>query len=75
MAERKNGWTPASVGEAREYLDTHERDGDPAIVEACEAMIDVIENRSGSGKQSSGRTDTSPVPKPPLEQLEEEGAD
>jgi hypothetical protein len=72
MADRKNGWKPATVGEAREYSDTHERGGDPAIVEACEAMIDVIEHRSGSGKQGSGRTDTSPVSKPPLEQLEEE---
>ena len=38
-------------------------------------MIDVIEHRSGPGKQSGRRTDTSPVSKPPLEQLEEEGAD
>jgi len=75
MATPKEGWTPATVGEAREYLDTHERDGDPAIVQACEAMIDVIEHRSGPGKQSGRRTDTSPVSKPPLEQLEEEGAD
>jgi hypothetical protein len=75
MTEGTKGWKPATVGEAREYLDTHERDGDPAIVKACEAMIDVIEHRSGSGKLSSGRTDTSPVSKPPLGQLEEEGAD
>jgi len=73
MAERKKGWRPATVGEAREYLDTHERDGDPAIVKACEAMIDVIEHRSGPGKHSS--MDTSPVSKPPLDQLEEKGAD
>ena len=75
MAERKKAWKPSTVGEAREYLDTHERDGDPAIVEACEAMIDVIEHRSGPGKQSSGRTDMSPISKAPVEQLEEEGAD
>ena len=75
MAERKKSRTPSTVGEAREYLDTHERDGDPAIVESCEAMIDVIEHRSSAGKHSSGRTDTSPVSKPPLGQLEEEGAD
>jgi hypothetical protein len=75
MAEREKSWKPSTVGEAREYLDTHERDGDPPIVEACEAMIDVIEHRSGPGKLSSGHTNTSPVSKPPLEQLEEEGAD
>jgi len=75
MAERKKGWKPATVGEAREYLDTHERDGDPAIVEACEAMFDVIEHRSGPRKQRSGHADTSPISKPPVEQLEEEGAD
>jgi hypothetical protein len=75
MAERKKGWKPATVGEAREYLDAHERDGDSAIVQACEAMIDVIEHRSGPGKQGSGRMDKSPTSKPPLEQLEEEGAD
>ena len=73
MAERKKVWKPATVGEAREYLDAHERDGDPAIVEACEALIDVIENRSGPSKQSNGPNDTFPVPKPPLDQLEEEG--
>ena len=54
MAEQKKGWKPATVGEAREYLDTHKRDADPAIVAACEAMIDVIEHRSGPGEQSSG---------------------
>ena len=43
------GWIPATVGEAREYLDAHETDGDPAIVEACEAKIDVIERCSGHG--------------------------
>ena len=63
------------MGEAREYLDTHERDGDPAIVEACEALGDVIEHRTDPGRQSSGHTDTSPISKPPVEQLEEEGAD
>ena len=73
MAERKKGWTPSTVGEAREYLDAHVRDGDPAIVEACEAMIDVIEHRSGSDIQGSGDRDT--FAKPPLEQLEEDGAD
>ena len=75
VTDWRKGWTPSSVGEAREYLDAHERDGDPAIVAACEAMIDVFEHRSGSGKQSGGPTDTSPISKPPLEQLEEEGAD
>ena len=67
MAEWKKGWTPATVGEAREYLDTHERDGDPEIVDACEALIDVIEPRPVGG--DSG------MAKPPLEQLEEKGAD
>jgi hypothetical protein len=38
-------------------------------------MLDVIEHRSGPGKQRSVRTDTSPVSKDPLEQLEEKGAD
>ena len=66
---------PSTVGEARDYLDTHERDGDPAIMEACEALVDVIEHRSAPGKHSSGRTDTSQISKPPVEQLEEEGAD
>ncbi len=73
MPEWKKGWTPSTVGEARENLDAHERDGDPAIVEACEAKVDVT--RHQSGKQDSTRTDTSPVSKPPLEQLEERGAD
>jgi hypothetical protein len=75
MAEWKKGWTPSTVGEAREYLDAHERDGDPAIVEACEALIDVIEHRSGPRQQSDERLDPSPLPKPPLDQLEEKGAD
>jgi len=59
------------VGEAREYLDTHERDGGPAIVEACEAMIDVIE----TGPALASRAADARTSKPPLEQLEEEGAD
>ena len=75
MAEEEKRWTPSTVGEAREYLDTHERDGDPAIVEACEALVDAIEHRTGPGQQSSGRTDGDSFAKPPLEQLEEEGAD
>ena len=75
MAEREKSWRPSTVGEAREYLDTHERGGDPAIVEACEAMIDVIEHRSGSGKPTSGLTEAPRMPKPGVEQLEEEGAD
>ena len=64
------GWTPATVGEAREYLDAHERDGDPAIVAACEAKIDVIEPHEGRG--APGRAE---FVKPSLDQLEEEGAD
>jgi hypothetical protein len=75
MDERKKGWTPSTVGEAREYLDAHERDGDPAIVEACEAMIDVIEHRPGPRQQSGGRPDPSPLAKPSLDQMEEKGAD
>ena len=66
---------PSTVGEARDYLDTHERDGDPAIVEACEALVDAIEHRSGPSQQSGGGSDPSPMSKPPVEQLEEEGAD
>jgi hypothetical protein len=53
MAERKKGWRPATVGEAKEYLDTHERGGDPAMVKACEAMIDVIEHRSGPASRAA----------------------
>jgi hypothetical protein len=75
MPEWKKGWTPSTVGEAREYLDAHERDGDQAIVEACEAKVDVTGHRSQPGKQGTGRMETSPVAKPPLEQLEEKGAD
>ena len=75
MVERERSWKPKTVGEAREYLDAHERDGDPAIVEACEALIDVIDRRSEPGKSSHTPTEASPFGKPPLEQLEEEGAD
>jgi len=75
MVEWKKGWTPATVGEAREYLDTHERDGDPDIVTACEAMIDVIEHRPGGGGPGAGRAGALPVVKPSLDQLEEKGAD
>jgi hypothetical protein len=75
MPEWKKGWTPATVGEAREYLDAHERDGDPAIVKACEAKVDATVRRPQPGKQGRGKTRTAPVAKPPLEQLEEKGAD
>lgn len=62
MPDWTEGWTPSTVGEAREYLDAHERDGDPAIVEACEALVDATPHLSDSVKPSS-------------EQLEERGAD
>ena len=62
MAGWEKDWTPSTVGEAREYLDAHERDGDPAIVEACEALFDATPHLSASAK-------------PSMEQLDEEGAD
>jgi hypothetical protein len=75
MPEWKKGWIPATVGEAREYLIAHETDGDPAIVKACEAKVDVIEHRSGPGGRRSGRTELPTFVKPPLDQLDEKGAD
>ena len=75
MPEWKKGWKPATVGEAREYLDAHERDGDPAIIRACEAKVDATVHRSEPGRKDRGRRGTAPVAKPPLEQLEEKGAD
>jgi hypothetical protein len=57
-----SGWRPSSAGEAREYLDAHERDGDPAIVTACEALFDATPHQPG-------------VTRPTPEQLEERGAD
>jgi len=62
MVDRNGDWTPRTVGEAREYLDTHERDGDPAIVRACEALVDATPHLSDFAKA-------------PAEQLEERGAD
>lgn len=62
MAEWTTGWRPSHVGEARQYLDAHELDGDPEIVAACEALFDATPHLSGSVKPSD-------------EQLEERGAD
>jgi hypothetical protein len=62
MPEWNNNWRPRTVGEAREYLDAHERDGDPEIVRACEALVDVTPHLSD-------------FPKAPAEQEEERGAD
>ena len=62
MAERNSGWRPRTVGEAREYLDAHERDRDPEIVRACEALVDATPHLSD-------------FPKAPAEQEEERGAD
>ncbi len=75
MPEWKKGWKPATVGEAREYLDAHERDGDPAIVKACEAKVDATRERSQPADRGGARSGTPPIAKPPLEQLEEKGAD
>ena len=50
------------MGEAREYLDAHEFDGDPAIVTACEALVDATPHLSGTIRPSDA-------------QLEERGAD
>jgi hypothetical protein len=62
MPNWTTGWTPATVGEAREYLDAHETDGDPAIVAACEDLFDATPHLSGMAK-------------PSMDQLEERGAD
>ena len=62
MPEWTSQWRPATVGEAREYLDAHLRDGDPDIVSACEALVDATPHLSG-------------LAKPTPEQLEEAGAD
>ena len=51
-----------TVGEAREYLDAHERDGDPEVVRACEALVDATPHLADFAKA-------------PAEQLEERGAD
>jgi hypothetical protein len=62
MPKWNDDWKPRTVGEAREYLDAHERDGDPEIVRACEALVDATPHLSDMAK-------------PPPEQLEERGAD
>jgi hypothetical protein len=62
MPDRNSDWTPRTVGEAREYLDAHEPDGDPEIVRACEALVDATPHLSDFAKA-------------PAEHLEERGAD
>ena len=62
MPEWTTDWRPATVGEARHYLDAHERDGDPAIVAACEALVDATPHLSAPFKPSE-------------DLLEERGAD
>jgi hypothetical protein len=62
MAKWDKGWRPSTVGEAREYLDAHERGGDPVIVEACEALFDATPHLTG-------------IDKPSTDQLDESGAD
>ncbi len=62
MPDRSTGWTPSTVGEAREYLDAHGTDGDPDIVAACEAMFDATPHLPEMAR-------------PSVEQLEERGAD
>jgi len=62
MPERNKDWRPRTVGEAREYLDAHERDRDPEIVRACEALVDATPHLSD-------------FPKTPAELDEERGAD
>jgi hypothetical protein len=61
MAKWEKDWMPSTVGEAREYLDAHERGGDPAVMEACEALFDATPHQLAA--------------KPSTEQLEEKGAD
>jgi hypothetical protein len=75
MGNWQPGWVPATVGEAREYLDAHVRDGDPDIVRACEAKVDVIEHHAGAGPDGSRASEPSSFSKPSLDELEEEGAD
>jgi len=75
MGNWHKGWVPATVGEAREYLDAHERDGDPDIVAACEAKTDAIEHRPVQVESGTGVEEASSFAKPSLDQLEEQGAD
>ena len=62
MPEWTKDWRPLTVGEAREYLDTHDLDGDHDILAACEALVDARPHLTGTIKPSA-------------EQLEERGAD
>jgi len=62
MSEWTSGWRPSTMGEARANLDAHERDSDPDIVVACEALFDARHHLPDAAKPSE-------------EQLEERGAD
>jgi hypothetical protein len=76
MTNWQDGHRPPTLQEAEEYLEAH-RDGEDAdAIETCQDVVDR-EGRLAHGMPASdgGMTKPSPYPKPPDEQLAENGAD
>jgi hypothetical protein len=77
MTEWRNENRPPTLQEAKAYLDDHRHGGaDAATLEECEDVVDR-ESRRAHGLPASGGegVEASLFPKPPDDQLEEEGAD
>jgi hypothetical protein len=66
MSKWPADWHPETVADAQKYLDAHENGaGDPDLIEECERAVETSKHRSG----------ITTFPKPPDDQLEEDGAD
>src|SRR5580704_14723561 len=77
MTEWRSEHRPPTVREAKAYLEAHRHGGgDAAALEECHDVVDS-EDRRAHGRPASDETgvDAPPFPKPPEDQLEEEGAD
>jgi hypothetical protein len=68
-------WHPETEEDARRFLDAHENGaGDPDLIDECDRMVESSKSRRRP-TGLTGTTTPSPFPKPPNDQLEEEGSD
>ena len=76
MSKWPKDWRPEKVKDAQRYLDAHENGaGDPDLIDECERMVDMGNPRPHHPTGPGGATQPSPFPKPPDDQMEEEGSD
>jgi hypothetical protein len=77
MTEWQEAGRPPTVAEAREYLEAHMiGGGDPDTIDECDRVLNASQYPTRSLPDTDyGSIKPSPFPKPPEDQMEEEGSD